>query len=84
MLDLILKALLVYAAFGTVNLLILLGFYNMRHTLYFTKKGSAKINDQEYSLFKKDPLIQRIYTTVVTIVIWPYLVTLMVLPGKKQ
>lgn len=77
MLDLLLKIALIYSAFGLINLIVLLAFFNMKHTLYFTKVGKTKIDNEEYFLYQKDPLWHQLYTSIIVILVWPYLVTVL-------
>jgi hypothetical protein len=80
----ILNIFLVYTAFGVLNLLVNLFFFNVGHILYARKTGSVKIKGITYDVLQKDPLYLQVITTIVVIYVWPYFIHLMVSNNRKS
>jgi hypothetical protein len=79
----ILNIFLVYTAFGAINLLINLLFFNVGHILYARKTGTVKIKGVTHDVFQRDPFHLQIITTLFVIYVWPYFIYLITRGTKK-
>lgn len=83
MLELILKALLVYTVFGSITLLLLATVFGMSEILYYREVGKAKVKDKDgkiriVDLIVPEPFLVKLLVSAFVIVAWPYFVTKMV------